>query len=419
MPVAERQELLETAAELRAQAQTVNKQWGPGGTYRRIVTALTAAASGNVTGTTAEFAQAAALNYLQSLGAEKIKHIADRLKDETMRAALHGALAYGGAVARGQSGGAAALGASASVLVNNLLGPVDDFSKEEKEARKNLVTSLVAGLADLGGADASSAQNAAQIETDNNMLAPAIYGFVALAARLAMLGTRNEVKELAIGAAAATTGAVVLYELDKKLGKDEGQVEENELIQPAPPPMTTPMEPPQLDPIPGRAWHQDEEVRLEGMPNQSGEHIVQPLVTPGEVQSAGNVMVRPIGEGLDIFDTVIFSKGAKKANRGKEYVPNEGSVKKMDDFFNQTEFGAEVKRVTIPTNEFYHGERLYKAIDKIKGTIGKGDLIYLDAGHKNHLEVYTRIRISKHVLNFDGTINREKTDAAEGRRLGK
>ncbi|MCX8567125.1 MAG: hypothetical protein ON057_001852 [Glomeribacter sp. 1016415] len=285
----------------------MNKQWGPGGTYRRIVTALTAA-SGNVTGTTAEFAQAAALNYLQSLGAEKIKHIADRLKDETARAALHGALAYGGAVARGQSGGAQ-LGASASVLVNNLLGPVDDFSKEEKEARKNLVTSLVAGLADLGGADASSAQNAAQIETDNNMLAPAIYGFVALAARLAMLGTRNEVKELAIGAAAATTGAVVLYELDKKLGKDEGQVEENELIQPPPPPMTTPMEPPQLDSIPGREWHQDEEVRLEGMPNQSREHIVQPLVTPNQSDEYTTApLITPIAEAPGKLGNVLFSE---------------------------------------------------------------------------------------------------------------
>ncbi|MCX8565289.1 MAG: hypothetical protein ON057_000016 [Glomeribacter sp. 1016415] len=160
MPV-QQQELIEAAAELREQAQIINKQWGAGGTHRRIVTALTAAASGNVTGTTAAFTQAAALNYLQSLGAEKIKHIADNLNNETTRAALHGALAYGGAVARGQSGGSAALGASASVLVNNLLGPVDDFSEEEKEARKNLVTSLVAGFADAGGADATAAQNAA------------------------------------------------------------------------------------------------------------------------------------------------------------------------------------------------------------------------------------------------------------------
>ncbi|BBE08877.1 Probable hemagglutinin-related protein [Mycoavidus cysteinexigens] len=419
MPVAERQELLETAAELRAQAQTVNKQWGPGGTYRRIVTALTAAASGNVTGTTAEFAQAAALNYLQSLGAEKIKHIADSLKDETARAALHGALAYGGAVARGQSGGAAALGASASVLVNNLLGPVDDFSKEEKEARKNLVTSLVAGLADLGGADASSAQNAAQIETDNNMLAPAIYGFVALAARLAMLGTRNEVKELAIGAAAATTGAVVLYELDKKLGKDEGQVEENELIQPPPPPMVTPMEPQRPSQIPGRAWHQDEEVLLEGMPNQSGEHIVQPLTTPGEVQQRVEPINTPINQEVNAYGNAIFSKGAKKANKDKDYVPNAGSVHRIEDFFNQTEFGAEVKSITKRTNEFFQGARIYEATEEIGDKIKDGDLIYLDKFHKNHLEVYTELRISRHVLNFDGTINQEKTEKARGRRLGK
>ncbi|WP_306438074.1 hemagglutinin repeat-containing protein [Mycoavidus sp. SF9855] len=415
MPVAQRQELLAAAAELRAQAQTLNKQWGAGGTYRRIVTALTAAASGNVIGTTAQFTQAAALNYLQSLGAEKIKYIADSLHDETVRAALHGALAYGGAVARGQSGGSAALGASASVLVNTLLGPVEGVSEEEKDARKNIVTSLVAGLADAGGVDATSAQHAAQIETENNAMVLAA-PLLVTPPGLALLGLLGAVAAGAV----VTKGAMDFYEEYKKRANNTEQPGEdgNQLVQPAPPPMITLIEPEQPPHLPGMAWHQDEEVRLEGMPNQSGEHIVQPLARPREVQSAGNVMERPIAEGLDIFDTVIFSKGAK-ANRDKNYVPNAGSVDNMEQFFNGTEFGKEVKRVTIPTNEFYHGERIYKATEGIGVEIKDGDLMYLDKQHKNHLEVYSGNRVSRNVLNLDGTINVVKTNKAQGRRLVK
>ncbi len=72
---------------------------------------------------------------------------------------------------QGQEEGSAALGASASVLVNNLLGSVDGLSAQEKEARKNLVTGLVAGIAAASGTDAALAQNAAQIEVKNNQLA--------------------------------------------------------------------------------------------------------------------------------------------------------------------------------------------------------------------------------------------------------
>ncbi|BBE09073.1 Uncharacterized protein MCB1EB_0912 [Mycoavidus cysteinexigens] len=311
MPV-QQQELIEAAAELREQAQILNKQWGAGGTYRRIVTALTAAASGNVTGTAAEFTQAAALNYLQSLGAEKIKHIADNLNNETTRAALHGALAYGSAVARGQSGGSAALGASASVLVNNLLGPVDEFSEEEKEARKSLVTSLVVGLADAGGADATSAQNAAQIEIENNAIALAAAPLVVTPPGFIFLG--------ALAAGIVVGSAYEWYKKDRANNVEQPGEDEDQIVQPAPPPMVMPMEPQQPFQIPGRAWHQDEEVLLEGMPNQSGEHIVQPLVMPREVQSAGNVMVRPLGEELDIFDTVIFSKGVKEEKTDERLV---------------------------------------------------------------------------------------------------
>ncbi len=418
MSVAQRQELLAAAAELRAQAQTLNKQWGAGGSYRRIVTALTAAAAGNVTGTTAQFTQAAALNYLQSLGAEKIKHIADSLHDETARAALHGALAYGGAVARGQSGGAAALGASASVLVNTLLGPVEGESEEEKEARKNIVTSLVAGFADVGGVDATSAQTAAQIETENNAMVLAA-PLLVTPPGLALLGLLGAVATGAV----VVKGAMDYYEEYKERANNTKQPgeDDNQLVQQAPAPMfTLIMEPPQSSLIPGTAWHPDEEVLLGGKPNQSGEHVLQPIETPREVQSAaGNALENPIAEPLTILDTVKYSKGTKNANRDKDYVPNAGAVDNMEQFFNETEFGKEIKLVARATKEFYDGQRIYEVTKKIKGKVAKRDLFYLDNKHLDHLEVLDANKSFKYVLNLDGTINEIKTEKAKGRRLEK
>ncbi len=370
-----------------------------------------------MTGTTAQFPQAAALNYLQSLGAEKIKHIADSLHDETARAALHGALAYGGAVARGQSGGAAALGASASVLVNTLLGPVEGESEEEKEARRNIVTSLVAGFADVGGVDATSAQTAAQIETENNAMVLAA-PLLVTPPGLALLGLLGAVATGAV----VVKGAMDYYEEYKGRANNTEQPgeDDNQLVQQATAPMAKLiMEPPQSFLIPGTARHPDEEVLPEGKPNQSEEYIPQPLVHLREVQSAGNVLENPIAEPLTISDIVKCSKGAKKENRDKDYVPNAGAVENMKEFLNNTEFGKEVKRGTIPTKEFYHGERVYKATDDIGAEIKGGDLMYLDKRHKNHLEVYTENRVSRNVLNLDGTINRDKTTKARGRRLGK
>ncbi|BBO59910.1 hemagglutinin repeat-containing protein [Mycoavidus sp. B2-EB] len=409
MPVA-RQELLETAAELRTQAQTLNQQWGVGGTYRRIVTALTAAASGNVTGATAQFTQAAALNYLQSLGAEKIKHIADGLNDEVARAALQGALAYGGAVAQGQSGGSAALGASASVWVNHLLGPVKDLSEEEKEARKNIVTSLVAGATSIGGADATSAQNAAQIETENNAMvwvAPFAVtppGLVALTAVTAGLVAWN---------------AYEAYRKNQAYPVAQPEEDENQLIQPPQRPIIFPIAPQEFDPLPGRAWHQEEKEMPESMPDQSDKFVVEPMSTPDQSgEHKVEPLINPGVQELDISDTVIFSE-RKKANRDRDFVPNAGSVGNMEKFFNETEFGKEMKHIAKPTKEICKGARLYKATDEIKGIVNEGDFFYLDTAHKNHLEVLDRHKEFKHVLNFDGTINEGKTDKAEGRKLRK
>ena len=146
--------------------------WGPGGTYRQLLTALSVAAGGNVTGGVGQFAQSATVAYLQELGTNEVKRIADSLGNEDARAALHAIVGCAGAAATGQSCGAGAMGAAASSVLGTLLGPTDGMSAQEKQARENLVTSIVAGISSASGANAATATDAAQIEAENNQLAP-------------------------------------------------------------------------------------------------------------------------------------------------------------------------------------------------------------------------------------------------------
>jgi filamentous hemagglutinin len=150
-------------------------KWGPDGAYRLGVTAISAAAGGNVTGSAGQFLQSAAANYLQALGAGKVKQIADALDSEAARTALQGLVGCAGAAGQGSGCGAGAAGAAASVVLNNLIqGLADQGTKEltaeQKEARVNLVASLVAGLTAVLGGDSAVATLAAQIETENNYL---------------------------------------------------------------------------------------------------------------------------------------------------------------------------------------------------------------------------------------------------------
>jgi len=158
-----------------------NQTWAMGGNGRTIITALTAAVSGNVTGTSGEFIQAATVNYLQSLGTQQIKQIADQIGGEGSAAhtALHAVVACAGAAAAGGDCGTAALAASSGVVLNKLLDGLEekdsgDLSAEEREARRNLITSVVTGITTVAGGDAAIANAAVAIETENNAL-PAVF----------------------------------------------------------------------------------------------------------------------------------------------------------------------------------------------------------------------------------------------------
>ncbi|NHX02170.1 hypothetical protein [Pseudomonas koreensis] len=91
----------------------------------------------------------------------------------------------------------------------------------------------------------------------------------------------------------------------------------------------------------------------------------------------------------------------------------------MEDFFNQPGFGGELADATRKTSKRFQGQTVYQVTQKIAPNIKKGDQIYLDNLHKDHLEVFDKFGDVKYVLNLDGSKNNEKTAKAlaDGRKL--
>lgn len=151
-------------------------KWGARGTYSQWGTIILGAASGNVMGGTGQFVQAATVNYLQTLGAAQIKELSRELGGEGSagHAALHAVLGCAGAAAQGASCGAGGVGALSGVVLSKLLENLEgdggkNLSAEDQQARVNLITSIVAGIAAaIDPNAASAAQVAARIELENN-----------------------------------------------------------------------------------------------------------------------------------------------------------------------------------------------------------------------------------------------------------
>ncbi|WP_264627236.1 DUF637 domain-containing protein [Candidatus Symbiopectobacterium sp. NZEC135] len=104
------------------------------------------------------------------------------------------------------------------------------------------------------------------------------------------------------------------------------------------------------------------------------------------------------------------------------YIPNAGAVGNMGEFFKQPGFGSQVKELSSKTSKKFQGQSVYKAENSIGDFIKKGDQFYLDARHRNHIEVFDITgKEVRAVLNLDGSYNAKKTESAtkEGRRLPK
>ncbi|WP_246791935.1 DUF637 domain-containing protein [Burkholderia perseverans] len=174
---------LNLTPEQRQQAQQkadqLANEWGPGGTYRQVLSAFTAAAGGNVTGGAGQYAQAGLVNYLQQQGTSYIGKLVENgtvTEGSPVHAALHAIVGCAGAAASSQSCGAGAMGGAASSLLAHLFAPPGpDMTEREKEAKQNLISSIVAGVASesgVGGASgAATATTSATAAAQNNWLA--------------------------------------------------------------------------------------------------------------------------------------------------------------------------------------------------------------------------------------------------------
>ncbi|MCD8469535.1 DUF769 domain-containing protein, partial [Xylella taiwanensis] len=152
-----------------------NATWAPGGTYRQITTALAAGISGNASAATREVANTMLVNYVQQQGASYIGHLVanGQLTEGTpLHAALHAIVACAGAAASQQGCGSGATGAAASSVLTGLFSATTpDETAQQREAKRNLILSLVTGIASAGDAHAASATHAATAALDNNWLA--------------------------------------------------------------------------------------------------------------------------------------------------------------------------------------------------------------------------------------------------------
>jgi filamentous hemagglutinin len=191
---------LENYRALNQQIKEIGDNWGAGGTYRQIATALVAGISGNVAGSSAQFAQNMVVNYVQQQGSAYIGELVKKgLKEGSPEhAALHAILGCAGAAASNQSCSAGALGGSAASVLAGLFADSDpNETAVEREAKRNIITSLVTGIAAMSSPNgAATANNAATANVDNNWLATQQY----VQAKKEIDAEPNLVKKLAIAA---------------------------------------------------------------------------------------------------------------------------------------------------------------------------------------------------------------------------
>ncbi|AAF84995.1 hemagglutinin-like secreted protein [Xylella fastidiosa 9a5c] len=182
----QRHALREQAIALTNEAHAIKDAWGPGGTYRQITTALAAGASGNVSAASSNVSAASSdlakhmiVNYVQQQGATAIGHwvaTGQLTEGSPLHAALHALLACAGAAASQQHCSSGAQGAAASSVLTGLFSdPRPEDTTQDREAKRNLITSIVTGIASTGNTDAATATHAAIAAVDNNWLAAKQY----------------------------------------------------------------------------------------------------------------------------------------------------------------------------------------------------------------------------------------------------
>ncbi|MGY0343388.1 DUF769 domain-containing protein [Xylella fastidiosa] len=115
------------------------------------------------------------VNYVQQQGATAIGHwvaTGQLTEGSPLHAALHALLACAGAAASQQHCSSGAQGAAASSVLTGLFSDTTpEDTAQDREAKRNLITSIVTGIASIGNTDAATATHAAIAAVDNNWLA--------------------------------------------------------------------------------------------------------------------------------------------------------------------------------------------------------------------------------------------------------
>ncbi|TNW00315.1 hemagglutinin [Xylella fastidiosa] len=119
------------------------------------------------------------VNYVQQQGATAIGHwvaTGQLTEGSPLHAALHALLACAGAAASQQSCSSGAQGAAASSVLTGLFSDTrPEDTAQDREAKRNLITSIVTGIASTTHTDAATATHAAIAAVDNNWLAAKQY----------------------------------------------------------------------------------------------------------------------------------------------------------------------------------------------------------------------------------------------------
>ncbi|MBL4955742.1 ribonuclease YeeF family protein [Bacillus velezensis] len=118
----------------------------------------------------------------------------------------------------------------------------------------------------------------------------------------------------------------------------------------------------------------------------------------------------------DVKTTAVKDLGiVKMAGSGKGIKGIVKPVSNMNEFFDM-EFGKKISNSLSKSKVKYDGQSIYKVEKKTDNQyLKKGYGVYLDALHKDHLEVIDKTGNVKYVLNLDGTLNPDKTKKALGR----
>ena len=389
-----------------------NAIWAPGGTGRQVLTALAAAAGGNVTGASSQFVQGLVVNYLQQQGAG---YIGKLVKDGTLiegspaHAALHAIVGCAGAAAGGNGCADGAAGAATSSLLTNLFLDQPGETPQEKEAKRDLIASLVSGIASAGGLGAATATSGAVAAIDNNYLTPSQID--------------NWVAEIKVcQASGQDCGEVIKRYEDLSIRQQE------ELVS------YCATNPATCEKKYGSVLV-DSLLVMEAIDRAMGEKLPLKMIydlsalamiqrdAEGAVSSTefAQRLQAQFGWGAEKSELVAGAAlgalgGIGRAPKSK-YQPNQNSVGNIGELLKQPGFGSQLGESLRKTGRQYQGQSIYQATKDSGRTIRKGDHVYLDGMHKNHLEVFDGNGKFKAVLNLDGSINKIKTDAAKGRRL--